>query len=91
MSLIDADNIEFSCQYEGECTADKESCKRCDDYVCNFREVQSLRTAYDVDKVVEQFKTDSLVKLYGSGDSDNYLIPVKRAIEIVKAGGIDER
>lgn len=46
-------------------------------------------TAYDVDKVVEQLKTDSLVKLYGSGNSDNYLIPVKRAIEIVKAGGID--
>lgn len=48
-------------------------------------------TAYDVDKVVEQLKTDSLVKLYGSGNSDNYLIPVKRAIEIVKAGGRDER
>lgn len=48
-------------------------------------------TAYDVDKVVEQLKTDSLIKLYGSGNSDNYLIPVKRAIEIVKAGGIDER
>nr|DAK01980.1 MAG TPA: hypothetical protein [Bacteriophage sp.] len=48
-------------------------------------------TAYDADKVVEQLKTDSLVKLYGSGNSDNYLIPVKRAIEIVKAGGIDER
>lgn len=48
-------------------------------------------TSYDVDKVVEQLKTDSLVKLYGSGNSDNYLIPVKRAIEIVKAGGLDER
>ena len=48
-------------------------------------------TAYDVDKVVEQLKTDSLVKLYGSGNSDNHLIPVKRAIEIVKAGGRDER
>ena len=48
-------------------------------------------TDYDVDKVVEQLKTDSSVKVYGSGNSDNYLIPVKRAIEIVKAGGIDER
>lgn len=48
-------------------------------------------TAYDVDKVVEQLKTDSLVKLYGSGNSNNYLIPLKKAIEIVKAGGIDER
>lgn len=40
---------------------------------------------YDVDKVVEQLRTDSSVKLYGSGNSDNYLIPVKRAINIVKA------
>ena len=45
-------------------------------------------TAYDVDKVVEQLETDSSVKLYGSGNSDNYLIPVKRAIDIVKDGGI---
>lgn len=56
-----------------------------------YSEIESAPTAYDVDKVVEQLKTDSLVKLYGSGNSDNYLIPVKRAIEIVKAGGIDER
>lgn len=42
-------------------------------------------TVYDVDNVVEQLKTDSSVKLYGSGNSDNYLIPVKRAINIVKA------
>lgn len=47
-------------------------------------------TAYDIDKVVERLKIDSSVKLYGSGNSDNYLIPVKRAIEIVRAGGIDE-
>lgn len=47
-------------------------------------------TAYGIDKVVERLKIDSSVKLYGSGNSDNYLIPVKRAIEIVRAGGIDE-
>lgn len=56
-----------------------------------YSEIESAPTAYDVDKVVEQLKTDSLVKLYGSGNSDNYLIPVKRAIEIVRAGGRDER
>jgi hypothetical protein len=55
------------------------------------QKIDEQPTAYDVDKVVEQLKTDSLVKLYGSGNSDNYRIPVKRAIEIVKAGGIDER
>ena len=47
-------------------------------------------TTYDVDKVVNQLKTDFSVKLYGSGNSDNYLIPVKKAIEIVKNGGVSD-
>ena len=47
-----------------------------------------VKTAYSVDKVVEELKTDSSVKLYGSQNSDNYMIPVKRAIEIVKQGGV---
>lgn len=46
-------------------------------------------TAYDVDKVVEQLKTDSSVRLYGSGNSNNYLISLEKAIEIVKAGKIN--
>ena len=54
----------------------------------NIKEIINIQpTAYDIDKVVEELKTDSSVKLYGSGNSDNYLIPVKRAIEIVKQGG----
>lgn len=47
-------------------------------------------TAYDIGKVVEQLKTDSSVKLYGSGNINNYLISLEKAIEIVKAGGINE-
>ena len=50
--------------------------------------INSQPTAYSVGKVVEELKTDSSVKLYGSGNSDNYLIPVNRAIEIVKQGGV---
>ena len=46
--------------------------------------VNNQPTAYSVDKVVEELEIDSSVKLYGSGNSDNYLIPVKRAIEIVR-------
>ena len=46
-------------------------------------------TAYDIGKVAEELKTDFSIKLYGSGNSDNYLIPVKRAIEIVKQGGVN--
>jgi hypothetical protein len=45
-------------------------------------------TAYDIDGVVEQLNTDSSIELYGSGNSNNYLIPVERAINIVKEGGI---
>ncbi len=41
----------------------------------------------DKDKIVEALKTDSSVKLYGSGNSNNYLIPLEKAIEIVKVGG----
>lgn len=41
----------------------------------------------DKDKIVEALKTDSSVKLYGSGNSNNYLISLERVIEIVKAGG----
>lgn len=80
MRLIDADNLNF----EGQ-KYNKSQMKSILDFI------DKQPTTYDVDKVVEQLKTDSLIKLYGSGNSDNYLIPVKRAIEIVKAGGIDER
>lgn len=41
----------------------------------------------NTDKIVEVLKTDSSVKLYGSDNSNNYLIPLEKAIEIVKAGG----
>ena len=50
--------------------------------------LENASVDYDVDNVVEQLKTDSSIKLYGSGNSNNYLIPVKRAIEIVKQGGV---
>ena len=50
--------------------------------------LENQPTAYDIAKVVGELETDSSVKLYGSGNSDNYLIPVKSAIEIVKQGGV---
>ena len=52
-----------------------------------MRYIDAMDSAYDIDRVVEELKTDSSVKLYGSQNSDNYMIPVKSAIEIVKAGG----
>lgn len=53
--------------------------------ILNFIECQP--TAYDIGKVVEELETDSSVKLYGSGNSGNYLIPVNRAVEIARKGG----
>ena len=52
--------------------------------------IDAVPTAYDLDKVFSELKTDSSVKLYGSQNSDNYMIPVKRAIEIVKQGGVSD-
>lgn len=36
------------------------------------------------EKIIEKIKTDLSVKLYGSKNSGNYMIPVDNAIEIVK-------
>lgn len=58
--------------------------------VLDKRDIDAQPTAFDPDRVVEQLKADSSVKLYGSGNSNNYLIPVSRAIEIVKGGGMDD-
>ena len=62
----------------------------CDSWDCNMQTVEDVKkeavNEY-VKAVVEKLETDSSVKLFGSENSDNYLIPVKRAIEIVKRGG----
>lgn len=50
--------------------------------------VNTQPTAYDVDAVLNKLKTDPSVKLYGSCNSDNYLIPVSRTVDIVKGGVI---
>lgn len=76
MRLIDADNLNFQEQHYN-----KSQMKAILDFVDN------QPTVYDIDRVAEQLKTDSSVKLYGSGNSNNYLIPLEKAIEIVRAGG----
>jgi predicted KAP-like P-loop ATPase len=75
MRLIDADNLNFQEQHYS-----KSQMKAILDFVDN------QPTVYDIDRVAEQLKTDSSVKLYGSGNSNNYLILLEKAIEIVKAG-----
>lgn len=75
MRLIDADKLNFLEQHYN-----KSQMKA----ILDFLDAQP--TAYDVDNVVEQLKTDSSVKLYGSGNSNNYLISLEKVIEIVKRG-----
>jgi len=75
MRLIDADNLNFQEQHYN-----KSQMKAILDFVDN------QPTVYDIDRVAEQLKTDSSVRLYGSGNSNNYLISLEKAIEIVKAG-----
>lgn len=56
MRLIDADNINFHCNYDGDCTGDIDSCKECENYICDFRDIQEQPTAYSVNKVVEELE-----------------------------------
>ena len=89
MRLIDADKLNFYCNYEGDCSGDILHCQERGNYVLDYRDIEDQPTAYDIDCVVGQLKTDSSIKLYGSGNSNNYLIPLENAIEIVKAGGMN--
>jgi len=43
----------------------------------------------DVDAVVAELNTAESVKVFGSLNSGNRLIPVKDSIDIVKAGGVE--
>jgi hypothetical protein len=89
MGLIDADNIINILKDRAENEAICGYLTAYDVTNSIIDEIDEQPTAYDVDKVVEQLKTDSSVKLYGSGNSNNYLIPLEKAIEIVKAGKIN--
>lgn len=96
-----SESIEELEKYEKELQKDKVEAIETDDEnmlfaitnqltaICRIkRNIMNMPTAYDIAKVVEELKTDSSVKLYGSQNSDNYMIPVNRAIEIVKHGGV---
>ncbi len=49
--------------------------------------IKRIPTTYDIDKVVEELEKDDSVKLMGSLNSNNYMIPLSKAIEIVKRDG----
>ena len=54
--LIDAEKLNFHCNYNGDCSGDVSHCKECDNYVLDYRDIQEYPTAYDIDKVVRQLE-----------------------------------
>lgn len=97
MRLIDADvtvNVMANRLFESlivsfPCVTDSYSRIRMCSEICNRvaqYEIDNIPTVYDIDEITERLETDPSVKLYGSGNSDNYLIPVEIAIEIVQNG-----
>lgn len=48
-----------------------------------LEKIDSLPTV-DIENIIEGLKCDPSAKLYGSSNSNNYLIPLERAIEIVR-------
>lgn len=88
MRLIDADKYTENIKNFANSIREKEP-KFAAVYDAIINSINRQPTAYDVDNVVRQLKTDSSVKLHGSGNSNNYLIPLENAIEIVKAGGMN--
>lgn len=50
--------------------------------------INTTPTAYDVEKVVAELDNAESVKVFGSLNSGNRLIPVSDAIDIVKRGGV---
>ena len=88
MRLIDADKYTENIKNFANSIREKEP-KFAAVYDAIINSINRQPTEYDVDNVVRQLKTDSSVKLYGSGNSNNYIIPLENAIEIVKAGGMN--
>ena len=99
--LIDAEKLNFHCNYNGDCSGDVSHCKECDNYVLDYRDIHEQPTSYDTDKVVEQLEElgqkmseSKSIQKYGKSSPANHryykAVSVKRAIEIVKGGGVNE-
>lgn len=102
MRLIDADNINFHCNYDGDCTGDIDDCKKCGNYVCDFRNIQEQPTAYDINKVVEELEgINGLIRGRKTCSECEHItycfygeqlqkVAIDKAIEIVKQGGVSD-
>lgn len=88
--LIDAEKLNFHCNYNGDCSGDVSHCKECDNYVLDYRDIQEQPTAYNVDKVVKEINEWTFNANIDVGDGtimNHNLIVRDTTINIVKAGG----
>jgi len=97
MRLIDADKLKQSVTNE-MLKAERNSPVYCV-LECVIADIEEQPTAYDVDKVVEQMEADNeeLKNIIKNGATDIYkntnygfFTAMYRAIDIVKAGGVNE-
>ena len=93
--LIDANELNFVCSYNGMCMGTNEKCKKCEYYVCSFEDVQNQPTAYDPDKIVEQLEQEAelthlnkMEERVGKKQTVGFALGIRDAIKIVK-GGLD--
>lgn len=83
MRLIDADLLKQNCKITGEFNNNFQ----CVDLITLGAVIDNQPTAYDADKVVEQL--ENYIEDAKSKGDYSYIKPFQMAIEIVKAGGVD--
>lgn len=103
MRLIDADLLMRKCEkwLKPKAPDEDEMVSLADIAVSMLMEIEEQPTAYDVDKVVEQLEEErdysyanfeKYAEEYGVDKEGNWHFEgLKRAIEIVKGGGTDEK
>lgn len=89
MRLIDADGLIEICNVRIEGYESLGSYNRADELKIMKEKIESMPTAYNVDAVVAELENAESVKNFGSRNSENLLIPLKDAIDIVRNAGKD--
>lgn len=63
MNLIDRDKLIARCTYEGECLGYGDECKKCNDYVVNFEDIQEEPTINAIEIPDKATNGDVLMKV----------------------------
>lgn len=98
MRLIDADKLKTALIKHFDAYFNDKGQLVYSDHICTSDDVNDLfglidkqLIAYDVDKVVEQLKNVSYERFGNAGMGGENVVNLDDAIEIVKAGGIDDK